>query len=350
MLASGRDGSNLEDIALQEAEQLVKSIFILGEYKLIAEKSNINRNDIKKTLTQVFLDINKQLISFTVVLIMNPKKGFREVYIGYAGIGTCYKINSYEVKRLTTEERNKTEITLEKINKEDLILLCSSEVAEALDNKLMQRSIALFRHAEELCKRIIFDSYNKVGVGNFSAAVYVESNQTALERKKKKFSRSVLLSGIILMLVICGILINNFAFKTKEPANVLKKKDNSSLLYSTPIIINQTPHEVLVPESPQKSLIDSKTGPVKKTNNNWNVNFLTNGSVVMITNWGNIGKDIKYINWEPNKRNKKRIHKYPDYTQIPGSVRITFKDNSTKIFKIKNNYGGKDVTDTLQAN
>jgi hypothetical protein len=337
MLASGRDGSNLEDIALQEAERLVKNIFVLGEYKLIAEQNNIDRNDIKKMLSQVFLDINKQLISFTVVLIMNPKKGFREVYIGYAGIGTCYKINSYEVKRLTTNEKDKIEITLEKINKEDLILLCSSEVAEVLDNKLMQRSIVLLRHAEEFCKRIIFDSYNKVGVGNFSAAVYVESNQTALERKKIKFSRSVLLSGIIVMSVICGILINNFALKTKESPDVLKKKYKSSLMYSTPIVINQTPHEVLVSESPPKSLLDSKTSLVKKTNNNWKVNFLTNGSVVMITNWSTIGKDIKYINWEPNKRNKKRIYKYPDYTQIPSSVRIIFKDNSTKIFKIKNN-------------
>jgi hypothetical protein len=333
MLASGSDGSNTEDIALQEAEQVIKDMFVLGKYKLVAEKNHINPDDIKKILPQVYLLMNRESISFTIALIMKPEDGFRDVYIVHAGMGKCYKINSNEVKSLSPEERDKKEIIVEKLKKEDAFLLCSCDVAESLDNKFVQQAISLFREPEELCKRIIFASYNKTGLGNYSVAVFIERNKTIKERKKKRVTRFAVLSGIILVLVASWIVINNFAFKTIEPLDIINKKDNSTLVDTPPVIINQTPHKVLVPDLPKISVKDFRTEQVKKTTNTRNVDFMINGSVMMITNWS---KDIRYINWEPNQRSKKRIHKYSDYTQMPGSVMVTFKDNSTRVFKIKN--------------
>ena len=66
-----------------------------------------------------------------------------------------------------------------------------------------------------------------------------------------------------------------------------------------------------------------------------NVNFLVNGSVVLISNWESVGTGIRRINWDDGKSDKKRIHKYTDYRSIPSSVTVTFKDNTTRSYKIK---------------
>ena len=66
-----------------------------------------------------------------------------------------------------------------------------------------------------------------------------------------------------------------------------------------------------------------------------NVNFIVNGSVVMISNWESVEQEILYINWDKGLQDKKRFHKYLDYKRIPSSVKITFKDNSSKSYNIK---------------
>jgi hypothetical protein len=335
MLTSGHEGTNTDDIALQEAEQLIKKMFVLGEYRLLAEKYFINPDDIRKIMPQVFLLLNRQLISFTIALIMKPENNIRDVYIAQEGMGKCLKINMNEVKKITPEVKGKKEIITEKLHKDDAFLLCSCEVADSLDNKVLQHALSIFKEPEDLCKKIIFTSYNKLGVGNFSAAVFVERNKSVWERKKKSVTRWSVIASIIVLLAAIGLAINTFLFKPDESIIINKKKDNSSLIVNPPVIINQAPHRVFVPSAPPKTVKNSKTLPAKKTINNKNVAFMLNGSVVMITNWGAVGKDIKYINWEPNQRSKNRIYKYPDYTNIPSSVTVTFMDNSVRVFRIK---------------
>jgi len=115
--------------------------------------------------------------------------------------------------------------------------------------------------------------------------------------------------------------------KTKEFADTGKKDITISLINSPAVIINKTMNEVLVP--------DSGSVQVKKNSKSLNINFMINGSIVMITNWGSVRKDVKYISWKPNQASKNKIHRYSDYTQIPTSVSVTFKDNSTRVFTIK---------------
>ena len=55
----------------------------------------------------------------------------------------------------------------------------------------------------------------------------------------------------------------------------------------------------------------------------------------MISNWESVEQEILYINWDKGLHDKKGIHKYLDYKRIPSSVKITFKDNSTKSYNIK---------------
>jgi hypothetical protein len=337
MLVSGRDGSNTEDSVLQETEKLIKDMFVMGEFRSVAEKYHINQHEIRKILYQVILMMNIPLISFNIALIMKPEDGNRDVYIGHGGMGICYKINSNEVTRLTPEEKNTPEITSEKLKKEDAFLMCSCEVADSLDNKYAQQTLNFYREPEELCKKLIFSSYNKTGVGNFSAAVFVERTKHVSGQKKKRIIRNVVIGIVILLLTTAGFFINEYISKTKEQEAIRGKIDSSPQTNTPPVSINETPHEVLIPDKSTKSTEDQVEEQAKKINNNRNVDFMVNGSVVMITNWNAVGKEIKYINWEPNQRSKKRIHKYSDFTQMPGSIRIIFKDNSTRDFSIKNN-------------
>jgi hypothetical protein len=55
----------------------------------------------------------------------------------------------------------------------------------------------------------------------------------------------------------------------------------------------------------------------------------------MISNWESIRQDILDINWGNGITDKKRIHKYPDYTSIPSSVNVIYKDHSTRSYRIK---------------
>jgi len=337
MLASGHEGSNLEEIVLQETEQLVKNMFVSGEYLDVAKKNNINPDDIKKLLPLVILLINRKMISFTIVLIMKPEKGFRNIYIGYSGMGVCCKINSREVKVITPEEIDSKEVISEKLNKDDAFLLCSLEVADSLDNKFFQQAFNIFRDPEEFCKRIIFAAYNKAGVGNFSAAVFLEKHKTVWQRKKKILSKKAVVIGIVLLFVALGIAINTILTKPKDNTEISTKKEYYSPNNTPSVIIDKTPHKVIVPEMRSIPVKTSGSLHVKKINNNHNINFMINGSVVMVTNWSSVGKDVKSISWEPNQYSKSRIHKYSDYTQIPRTVAVTFTDNSTKVYRIKSN-------------
>ena len=80
---------------------------------------------------------------------------------------------------------------------------------------------------------------------------------------------------------------------------------------------------------------ESVITPDNKVKKFKNINFTVNGSVVMISNWESAKQEILFINWDKGITDKKRIHKYLDYTSIPSSVKITFKDNSTKSYRVK---------------
>ncbi len=334
MLVSGREGINIEDMVLQESEQIIKDMFVKGEYQTFANKNHVNPNDVRKILPMVINLLNKQLISFTIALIMKPENGKRDVYIGQDGPGKCYKINSNEVTRLEPEVKEKKEISVERLKKEDAFLVCSCEVAESLENKLLQQALGVFREPEELCKKIIFTSYNKVGIGNFSAAVFIERDKPMRGWKRNYLKRGLIFTAILLILAAAWIVINNSVFKPKVP-DFDKMKEGSALKVTPPIIINQAPHKVIVSDIPHKTEQNPRTIREKKTVNNKNVAFMLNGSVIMITNWSSVGKEIKYISWTSNQRNKNRIYKYPDYTRIPGSISVTFKDHTTRVFNVK---------------
>jgi hypothetical protein len=66
-----------------------------------------------------------------------------------------------------------------------------------------------------------------------------------------------------------------------------------------------------------------------------NVNFTMTGSVVIISNWESVKKEILFINWETGISYIEEFHKYIDYQSIPNTVKITFKDHSTKTYTIK---------------
>jgi hypothetical protein len=55
----------------------------------------------------------------------------------------------------------------------------------------------------------------------------------------------------------------------------------------------------------------------------------------MISNWELVKQQVLYINWGKGIAENNNIHKYLDYSSIPTSVKVTFKDYSTKSYNIK---------------
>ena len=337
MLSSILDDSDAGESSLQENEDIIKSMFVGGEYKTVVINNNLEPADFRKILYNVILLLKRKSVSFTIALIMKPQNGVRDLYLGHAGMGMCYKINLNDVIRLTPDEKNKKEITAEKLKKGEAFLLCSCEVAESTDNITLIQALSMFGDPEELCKKIIFTSYNKKGTGNHSAAVFVDRDKPVWKRNKKNFARITITLSVLVLLAAVGLVISNFVLNVPTPAEMNSNVTTAAPVNSPPVSINQTPHEVVLPVKPKKAFKEYNSAPVQKISNYLNVSFMVNGSVAMITNWSSVGKEIKYINWEPNKGSKNKIHKYSDYTQIPGSITVIFKDNSTRTFRLNNN-------------
>jgi hypothetical protein len=335
----------MDEIELTETELFIKRLFVQGDYKQFADKHQIQRDDINRILSEVSLFLCKNKIPCSLALILKPIEESQDVFVSHTGSGASYIINSQYVKTIN-EPDNPEKVTTQpgvlskpklftgKIKKDDTLVLCSENLAE-LDINFFQRIVLSSHGPEEICKKILRAISETGKLYNISVAAY---NGSGTKRKTNKIRISIkmiLLITIPLFLIIFGLIIFNLSSVTE-----IKPDETSpiSTMESLNIPTEFNKDTIIQPPSPppqideEKNLVTKPMDIVKKIKK---LNFIVNGSVVMVSNWESVKQDILYINWDNGITDKKRVHKYPDYSSIPSSVKVTYKDNTTKSYTLK---------------
>ncbi len=356
MVIDNLDGVPMDELEITEAKLFINKLFIKGDYRYYADKLKIKRNDFKRILYEASTFLCNKNISCTIALVLKSVKESRDVFVSHTGTGASFIINSKSVSILNEKDSPGNEKTLSvrpgllekpklfnvKLKKEDTLLLCSQSLSVVLDINSLQQIVFSSKGPEEICKKIL---HSVSGVGrkdNISIAAFNYSGTRKNPDKKRIPNKTLLLIIIPLLLILIGFLIYFLSSGTKEkpvetspigafessklPPETNKDNINQQSMVNTPVsedknIITKNENNVKTPEN-----------IVKKFKN---VNFIVNGSVVIISNWESVKQEILYINWDNGITDKKRIHKYPDYTRIPFSVKVTYKDNSTVSYRTK---------------
>jgi hypothetical protein len=351
----------IDELAVTEAELFIKRLFVQGDYKQYAEKFQIDRNDLKRILYEASVFLGNKNIPFTIALILKPEEDGREVYVTRTGSGASFIINSQAVRELNEDDTPEEAFTplihpikLEKpllfygtLTKEDTLLLCTENLSASLDLNFMQRTVISSKGPEEICKKLLHAASGTGRKDNISIAVFNGSVTKKNQNKKRISNKSLLLMVIPSLLVLLGLLIYHLTAGKEKPMvspQSISAEPKAPGVVGKNTIVQPSVLDTKVPDTkdlvkkeedvkkPEKDIIKPQEEIVKI---NKSVNFIVNGSVVMISNWESVNKNISYISWDIGTVDKKRIHKYADYTRIPSSVKVTFKDNSTMSFKVK---------------
>ena len=373
MITESINGVQGDELALTEAELFIKRLFVQGDYKNYADKFHINRDDLRKILSEASTFLSKKKVACIIALVMKKVEESREVLITRIGTGSSFIINTQEV-HLLREEKIAGKILTDisetdslsipqlfsgKLKKADILLLSSESLSNGLQLNQIKSIVSSSKGPEEACKKLLHSASQIGGKANISVAIFNGAVTSRNPAKKRISFKTLLFILIPPFIILLGVMIYNISFGNKIKNIEKPPVDTFESLHLTPIVpkdtvaqINseETPIEKKkdIVESPKINIKKSKKAPVVKpkeivketiasdnTTLYKNVNFLLNGSVVLISNWESVGKGIKHINWYDGKTDKKRIHKYTDYTSIPSSVSVTFKDNTSRSYKIK---------------
>jgi hypothetical protein len=236
-----------------------------------------------------------------------------------------------------------------KLKKDDTLLLCSESLTALLELNFMQRIVLSSKNPKEVCEKLLHSVSGADRIDKISVAVF---NGTIIRRNKDKAwkpYKTILLIIIPLFLILIGFLIHNFSYGKKEqpikivPINAFETSKNPPEIKRDTVQPKDSNTQALRQNDIETKHLDNlKTvkNEIIKTpkviaNKYKNVKFIVNGSVVMISNWDLVQQEILSINWDKGLQDKKRIHKYLDYKRIPSSIKITYKDDSTKSYNIK---------------
>jgi hypothetical protein len=373
MVTESVDGVKGDELALTEAELFIKRLFVQGDYKNYADKFQISRDDLRKILFEASAFLNKKKVACIIALVMKKVEESREVLITRMGTGSSFIINTQEV-RLLNEEKIAGKISSDiseddsaiipqlfsgKLKKDDILLLSSESLSSGLELNQIKSIVSSSKAPEEACKKLLHSSSQIGGKENISVAIFNGAAANRIPVKKRISFRTLLFILIPPFIILLGVMIYNISSGNKTKNIDKPPVDTFESLHLTPIVPKDTLAQVNnenIPIDKKKDIVEAPEKNIKKnkkaltvevkekvrekevpdnTTTYKNVNFLVNGSVVLISNWESVGKGVKRINWFDGKADKKRIHKYTDYTSIPSSVTITFKDNTTKSYKIK---------------
>jgi len=351
---------NVDDSNVEEAELFIKRLFAQGDYKHFADKLQLDRDDLKSILIEAASFLGKKNFHYSIAIILKSVNENREVLISSIGTDMFFIINSHSVRVLNmesppgdklnnSESLERPQLYIGKMKKEDTLLLCSESLTAAIELHLIQRIVLSSKSPEEACKKLLFSASMSDREVRFSVAIFKDTVKKRRLGIQKLPFKTLSLISIPLFLIIIGLLIYNLAFSTKEksseniswgvfdslnlPANVKKVSNTKSLNTVSQTTTIDVPVKKSVNDiKKNKKEIDKSSADIKKKL--INVNFKVTGSVVVITNWELIKQEILFINWESGISYNEKYHRYIDYQSIPPSVKITFKDHSSKFFKI----------------
>ena len=349
MVIDNIDNHPVDDLELTEAEFFIKRLFVEGDYKHYADKFHINRDDLKRILYEASIFLGKKNISCSIALILKSVEDSRNIFVSHTGSGISFIINSQAIRILNLEDSpkeiinqpvqpgslEKPQIFAGKLEKEDTLILCSGSLSAVLDRNFIQRVVISSNGPEEVCKKLLHSASEAGRKDNISVSAFNGSGTKRIPNKKRISNKTLLLIIIPLFLVLIGLLIIKLSPGTKVKPVETSPTDTFETIKLPPVIEKDTIVQTVgldTPISIDKNLGKKAKDIVQKFGS---VNFTVNGSVVMISNWESVKPEILNINWDNGITDKKRIHKYTDYTSIPSSVKVTYKDFSTRSFKIK---------------
>lgn len=347
MVVDNFSSAIIKDLELTETELFVNRLFVKGDYKQYADKFQINRDDIKKTFLEASAFLCKNKIPCTIVLILKSVNETRDIYVARTGTGSSYIINSQSIHVINDSGDlgdsisqpgllEKPQLFSGKINKEDTILICSENLSAVLDRNFIQRVVVSSKSPEEACKKLLHSASGTVRKDNISVAAFNGSFINRHPNKERVSTKTLLLTIIPLILILIGLVIYKVNYGSKNnPVEISSPVNTVDSLTSPPV--NKKDKDIKAPimitQKPVEKNIDKK--PPDNPKKNTNINFIVNGSVVLISNWESVRSEISSIHWNDGITDKKRIHKYPDYKSIPSTVKVTFKDNTVKSYSIK---------------
>jgi hypothetical protein len=353
---------NVEDsnADVKEAELFIKRLFVQGDYKHFADKLQLSRDDLKSILIEAASFLGKKNLHYSIAIVLKSVDENREVLVSSTGTGMFFIINSQLVRVLNMESPagdtfnnpgsfEMPRLYIGKMKKNDTLLLCSESLTAVIELHLIQRIVLSSKNPEDACKKLLLSASMSERKIRFSVAIFKD----AVKGRKLDFQRplfktiSILL--IPLFLILIAFLIYNLVFRNKEkpsenitvssfeslnlPAKVKKDSDIKPLNTISQTVANEDSikNPINIIKKSKKEIDKSSADNKKKI---INVNFKVTGSVVVISNWELIKQDILFINWESGISYNENYHKYLDSQSIPPSVKITFKDHSSKFFKI----------------
>jgi hypothetical protein len=305
--------------------------------------------------------LSKQNIFCTIALILKSVEGSREVIVSHTGTSSTYIINSQSFRILNEssdpgdleshpELLVKPQIFSGKLNKEDTLLLCSESLTTVFELNFIQRIVTSSKSSKELCKELLRSASSAGRIENISVAAFNVAITRRTWYNVILSNKNNILIIIPLFLILIGFLIYNLSSGKKEkptdtsPINIFETINLPPYIKRDTIVPpNDLNTQVLPPKDIETKPIDN-IKKVKKeiiktprdiVKSDKMVNFIVNGSVVMISNWEKVKEEILNINWENGIADSKGIHKYADYTSIPSSIKVVYKDNSIKNFVIK---------------
>jgi hypothetical protein len=362
MVIDNKAGITMDEPELTEAELFIKRLFVQGDYKHYADKLQIDRDDLKRILYEASAFLGKKNIFCTIAIILKEEEESRKVIISRTGTTSSYIINSQSVRILNDSGNpgdtvshpgllEKPQIFSGKLNKEDTILLCSESLTAVIELNFIQRIVISNKSPKEVCKQLLLSASGAGRIDNISVAAF----NGAITRRnwdKVRLSKKPLLFIIIpLFLILIGFLIYNLSSGTKEkpmdtsPINIFETSSlPPNIKKDTIVQPNDLNTQVRKQEDIKTKPLDNAKKVKKETiktprdivKSDKDVKFIVNGSVVMISNWESVNQGILYIKWDNGiAADTKRIHKYLDYTSIPSSIKVTYKDKSTKSYRIK---------------
>jgi hypothetical protein len=346
MVVDNIDGEAISEIEFTETELFINKLFVQGEYKQYADKFQINRDDLKRILLEASEFLCKNKIPCTIALILKPVKETRDIFVSRTGTGSSYIINSQSVLVLNDSGDlgdvtsrpgllERPQIFSGKISKEDTILLCTESLSAELDRNFIQRTILSCNGPEEASKKLLHSASMKGKKENISIAAFNGKEISRQPKRERISTKTLIIITIPLFVILIGLVIYRLTSETKEISPETNLPLNTFDTTGLPRVVEK---KNIVPPPARETKIPVAINTVKKTTVHLtknNVNFIVNGSVVMISNWESIRQDILAVNWGNGITDSKRIHKYSDYTSIPSSVKVTYKDHSTRTFRIK---------------
>jgi PPM family protein phosphatase len=377
MVADAWGNSNGKLSNAQEAEVILKDIFIKNLYKKFNNKTYISNNNLKEILYLSFFLLDEQLTksnsksssgekgtTCTIALILNSPDEYTDILIGHVGNSRAYLVSPRNIRLITEDDslvwqyytqgrisykditthidRNfitqalgcgtfvKPQIFQSKIKNEETLLLCTDGLYCVLSENRIKRIINSSLDLSKISQKLIRLANKNGGTDNVSLALYSR-------RKKKKHNpwKYILLlaSALIILLLLMWkdvILYINKPFSNSYKNDTITSTLNKKLLRQYPNELKLTTNNIS--DKDFNIQIAQEIAFDKKNNVPFSITYtggITNKTFLISIS----GPDISKINKVKFKKAFSTNLRFPYTGNYNLIISLIDNDNSKDIFK-----------------